>query len=145
MHPARHDEYGTPSELIVPDRNPYADPPPVDTPDHGSKAAGQPFSIAGIIGIVLVTLGWAVALLPLIAWIRSFSGYGDGMGSFFNVIGFLGIVALVVSVAGFIAGLRAGNRKLAARLYIIPSLVWQLPIVVAIVWLLAALASYNAT
>lgn len=82
---------------------------------------------------------------PFYFWIRSLGSVGAGVGGVLNLIGFLGIAALVASVAGFTAALRAGNKKLAGRLYIIPSLLWQLPLAALICWTLFLLSTYEAT
>lgn len=130
----------------IPYRNPYASTEETETPDRpGPRAAQQRFSKAAITGMVIVTLGWALALFPFYFWIRSLGSVGAGVGGVLNLIGFLGIAALVASVAGFIAALRAGNKKLAGRLYIIPSLLWQLPLAALICWTLVLLSTYEAT
>ena len=142
----------TPPGRAVPYRNPYAEPSAGEIPPGGTSADGNPehhgpkaepdrFSGWAIAGIVIASFGWALAALPLIYWIDSL---GDGgMDTFFNSIGALGVFAFAVSVVGFIAARRAGRRKLAARLYIIPSLTWQLPLLAGIVWILILLSSYE--
>ncbi|MDN3904396.1 hypothetical protein [Arthrobacter sp. YD2] len=140
----------------IPYRNPYAtpaetgapktDPTETETPDRsGTQTARQRFSKPAITGMVIVTLGWILALMPFYFWIRSLGSVSAGVGGVLNLIGFLGITALIASVAGFTASLRAGNKKLAARLYIIPSLLWQLPMAALIGWVLFLLSTYDAT
>ena len=130
----------------TPYRNPYAGTDETGAQDRpGPRAAPQRFSKAAITGMVIVTLGWALALFPFYFWIRSFGSVGAGVAGVLNLIGFLGIAALVASVAGFAAALRAGNKKLAGRLYIIPSLLWQLAMAALIGWTLFLLSTYQAT
>ena len=141
-------------EPALPYHNPYAEPAEAkreagteaETTDHpGSAPVRERFSKAAIIGMVIVTLGWVLALLPLNVWISSFGHVGSGLGIFLNIVGFLGIFSLVVSLVGFTATLQTGNRKRAARLYIIPSLLWQLPMAALIGGILFLLSTYEAT
>ena len=160
-HPQQDDPPGPPG-YVAPYQNPYAGPNPSTdqhpytdpTPYAGAPTAGNPyqqppktarqrFSPAAVTGIVIATLGWLLALLPLTLWIRTLGSSGSGLGGVVDLIGILGVIALVGSVAGFIAALKTGNRKLAARLYIIPSLVWQLSMVALILWLFSLLLNYN--
>lgn len=135
----------------IPYPNPYATPTETgptetETPDRpGAQTARQRFSTAAITGMVIVSLGWALALMPFYYWIRSLGSVSAGVGGVLNLIGFLGIAALIASVAGFTAALRAGDKKLAARLYIIPSLLWQLPMAALIGGILFLLSAYEAT
>ncbi|MDK1327938.1 hypothetical protein [Arthrobacter sp. zg-Y1143] len=136
--------------------NPYPGASMAGNPYPGAPTAGNPyqqfpqaprerFGGGAIAGIVIVTLGWALALMPLIVWAGSMGdyAYGSGWGGLVDLIAILGILTLVASVGGFIAALRNGNKKLAARLYIIPSLVWQSAVVALILWLLYMLFTYG--
>lgn len=128
--------------------NPYPGAPTPGNPYQQFPAtAGQRFGGGAITGIVIVTLGWALALIPLTLWIGSIGDYaygsGFGWGGIADLIAILGILTLVGSVGGFIAALRGGSKKLAARLYIIPSLVWQLSVLAMILWVIVQLLNYD--
>ena len=71
-------------------------------------------------------MGWGVSGIPVL-----------------DFVVFSGLIFLVGGVAGFIVALINGNKRRAARLYIIPSLIWQGMVLAAVVWLLVALASYE--
>lgn len=99
------------------------------------------FSAAAITGMVLVSIGWAIVFRPLVNYLSW------GGGSSFYLIDlyvFLGPIALLGGVTGFIVELTKGNKKLAARLYIVPSLIWQGGVLAALLLLLIALAGYDA-
>ena len=98
-----------------------------------SKPAPQSFSGAAITGMVIVTIIWALALWPLLAWLLAGGVQGVGI---LDTIPVLGFIALIGSVGGFIAALASGHKKLAARLYIIPCLVWLGGIMASIMLLL---------
>ncbi|MCC9204593.1 hypothetical protein [Arthrobacter sp. zg-Y769] len=87
-----------------------------------------------------MSIAWAIVIRPLIAmadW--------DATFSLFDFFIFSGLLTLLGAVTGFIAALIQGNRKLAARLYIIPSLIWQGGTLAALLLVLIALAGYDGT
>lgn len=130
-------------ETATPDQNPYAGPPEGNTPDRTAPKARQRFGAAAITGMVAATIGWALALLPLYVWADAFINFDYNLGFLINFTGFLGVITLPGSLIGFFTALRTGNRKLAARLYIIPSLAWQAFVVVLVVWLFVFLTFQN--
>lgn len=124
-------------------RNPYredvrsAGPGPVPPAADPKQTR---FSAAAITGMVLVSIAWAIVFSPLITFISR-----GGSFHIIDLYAYLGPIALLGGVTGFIVELIKGNRNLAARLYIIPSLIWQGGLLAALVLLLIALAGYDAT
>ena len=99
------------------------------------------FSGAAKTGMVLASIGWAIAIRPLVT-LAAESASGFSIVSFFA---FFGLLVLLAGVTGFTVALIKENRKLAARLYIIPSLIWQGAVLAVIIMLLVALSGYDAT
>ncbi|MCQ1947175.1 hypothetical protein [Arthrobacter sp. zg-Y1116] len=99
------------------------------------------FSAAAITGMVLVSIAWAILVRPLVA----FTAWDVSDFSFLSFIAFSGLFTLLGGVTGFIAALIQGNKKLAARLYIIPSLIWQGGALAALFLLVIALSGYDGT
>lgn len=91
--------------------------------------------------MVLVTIVWAIVVRPLIAVApRDISDF-----SIFGFFVFSGLFTLLGGVVGFSVALAKGNKKLAARLYIIPSLIWQGGILAALLLLVIAFVGYGGT
>ena len=97
------------------------------------------FSGAAITGMLLVTIVWVIITGPLISMLGR-GGSGDPTLDF---IVLSGLIVLLGGVAGFVVALINGNKRRAARLYIIPSLIWQGTVLAAVIWLLIALANYD--
>lgn len=89
--------------------------------------------------MAIVTIVWVIVIGPLI------SALGWGVSGI-PVLDFLvlsGFIVLLGGVAGFIVAVIDGNKRRAARLYIIPSLIWQGLVLAGVIWLLIALANYH--
>ncbi|MBP3036583.1 hypothetical protein J2M53_10005 [Arthrobacter sp. zg-ZUI100] len=118
-----------------------ADPgkvPPVTDPKQTR------FSAAAITGMVLASIGWAIAFRPLTDHLSSYLLWRNDF-SFYDFFAFAGLTALLGGVTGFIVALATGNKRLAARLYIIPSLIWQGVVSAFFILLIIALSSYDGT
>jgi hypothetical protein len=94
--------------------------------------------------MLLASIGWALAFRPLADHLSSYLLWGNDF-SFFDFFAFAGLAALLGGVTGFIVALATGNKRLAARLYIIPSLIWQGAVSAVFILLMIALSGYDAT
>ncbi|MCC3291352.1 MULTISPECIES: hypothetical protein [unclassified Arthrobacter] len=88
-----------------------------------------------------MSIVWAIVVRPLIA----FAAWDTSGFSIFGFFAFSGLLTLLGGVTGFIAALIQGNRRLAARLYIIPSLIWQGATLAALFALVFSLSGYDGT
>ena len=125
-------------------RNPYLEdglPADQDPIPPAADLKKTRFSAAAITGMVLVSIGWAIAIRPLVA----FAVWRASDFSIFNFFAFFGLLVLLGGVTGFIVAILKQNRRLAARLYIIPSLIWQGGALTVLILLLIALSQYAAT
>ncbi|MCQ1986673.1 MULTISPECIES: hypothetical protein [unclassified Arthrobacter] len=88
-----------------------------------------------------MTIVWAILIRPLVNFATwNFPDLGD---SVFDLFIYSGLAILLGGVVGFSVALAKGNKKLAARLYIIPSLIWQGGILAALLLLVIAFLSYD--
>ncbi|MCQ1950381.1 MULTISPECIES: hypothetical protein [Arthrobacter] len=88
-----------------------------------------------------MSIVWAIVVRPLVI----LAPWDVSDFSIFGFFAFSGLFTLLAGVTGFIAALIQGNKKLAARLYIIPSLIWQAGLVAALFLLVIALSGYDGT
>ena len=88
-----------------------------------------------------MSIVWAIVFRPVV----NFLSWGGGFSFYFvDLFVWLGPIAFLGGVTGFIVALTNGNKRLAARLYIIPSLIWQGGVLAGLLLLLLAFAGYDA-
>ena len=71
-----------------------------------------------------VSLVWCMCLLPLALTASDYLEHGVSWDPV-EIMALAGLLTLLGAVTALIACLNSGRARLAARLYVVPSLIWQ--------------------